>query len=51
MLNDLSVVCFVMKGNDCAEVFEGSCIALAIINEAEHLFVLSLRCFSGQLIS
>ena len=28
MLNDLSVMCFVMESNDCAEVFESGCAIL-----------------------
>jgi hypothetical protein len=29
MLNDLSVMCFVMESNDCAEVFESGYATLA----------------------
>jgi hypothetical protein len=29
MLNDLSIMCFVMESNDCAEVFESGYATLA----------------------
>ena len=51
MLNDLPVMRLVMQSNDCAEVFEGGYIASTGVKGRDWKFVLSLRCFSGQLMS